>query len=266
MKKRNVAFILLVFFFVLIGVTNSFGQRGLGMEERKLVDKFKRSDARFEKGKGYFAKEKYDQAEKELKQCLEIMPEHADACFFLAQIGYRKGDFNQALADIEKAESNYKLIGQFYTYTHELRLEQLRDDKMRLQSELASLQDQLSRARSDEDRQKIQMAMNPIQSELAAVSTRLNEPLPDVMTTPADYYYIHGNILFKLQKFEEANGQYLEAIKTNPRHANAYNNLINLQYIGKNYEGALKLVNQAEANGVQVNSKLKEAVLKAAGK
>jgi pentatricopeptide repeat protein len=266
MINKRTTFIVVFLSLLLFAAHVSFGQRGLGIEERKLVDKFKRSHARFEKGKGYFIKEKYDQAEKEFKQCLGIMPEHADAYFFLAQIGYRKGDFNQALADVEKAESNYKLIGQFYTYTHQLRLEQLRDDKARLQGELASLQEQLARARSDEDRQKIQMAMNPLQSELSAVNTGLNEPLPDVMTTPADYYYVHGNILFKLQKFQEARDRYLEAIKTNPRHTNAYNNLINLYYMAKNYEGALKLLSQAEAEGVQINSKLKEAVLKAAGK
>jgi len=79
-------------------------------------------------------------------------------------------------------------------------------------------------------------------------------------------YYIHGNILFKLQKFEQARDQYLEAIKTDPRHPGAYNNLINMCYMAKSYEAALKFLNQAEANGVQLNPKLKEAVLKAAGK
>ena len=36
--------------------------------------------------------------------------------------------------------------------------------------------------------------------------------------------------------------------------------------MAKSYDEALKLVNQAEANGVELNPKLKEAVLKAAGK
>jgi pentatricopeptide repeat protein len=266
MPNKKTVFILLFLSPLLFAAHFSFGQRGFGMEEKKLVEKFKRADARFQKGKSLFSKEKYDQAEAELKTCLEMMPEHADAYFFLAQIDYKKGNFNQALADIGKAESNYEFIGQFYTYTHELRLEQLRDDKMRLDSELTSLRDQLAKAKSEEERQKLQSAMNPVQSQLSSINTRLNEPLPHALKTPANYYYIHGNILFKLQKLQETRDHYLEAIKIDPKHAMAYNNLINLYYMAKNYEEALKLVNQAEAEGVELNPKLKEAVLKAAGK
>lgn len=266
MKSKKRFSVLLCSVFILIAANFSFGQRGFGMAEKKLVEKFKRSDARFQKGKENFFKEKYDKAEKELKTCLELMPEHADAYFFLAQIDYKKGEFNQALTDIEKAESNYEFIGQFYAYTHELRLEQLRDDKSRLENELANYRDQLARATTDEGREKIQALINSTQNQLSIVNMRLNEPLPDVLIIPADYYYIHGNILFKLQKFEEAHGQYLEAIKIEPRHPSAYNNLINLCYMAKDYEGALKFVNRAEANGVQLNPKLKEAVLKAVGK
>jgi tetratricopeptide (TPR) repeat protein len=260
------ALILLFTSLLLLGAQFALGQRGFGETEKKLVDKFKRSDARFQKGKALFAKEKYDQAEKELKTCLEMMPEHADAYFLLAQINYRRGDFVQALADVEKAESNYEFIGQFYTYTHQLRLEQLRDDKMKLESQLSLLRDELAKARTAEDRQKIQSAMNPIQSELANINTRLNEPLPDVLEAPADYYYVHGNIQFKLRRYQEARSEYLEAIKIDRKHALAYNNLVSLDYMAGNYEEALKTINQAELEGVQLNPKLREAVLKAAKK
>jgi pentatricopeptide repeat protein len=194
------------------------------------------------------------------------MPEHAEAYFFLAQIDLKKGEFNQALADIEKAESNYEFIGQFYAYTQELRLEQLRDDKSRLEGELGAYRDKLAKATTDEERQRIQALLISTQGQLSSINSRLNEPLPDVLVIPGDYYYIHGNILFKLQKFQEAHDRYLEAIKLDAKHPGAYNNLINLCYMAKNYDEALKFVNQAEANGVPLNPKLKEAVLKAAGK
>jgi len=265
--KTKMRFFFLLLLSILVAMTDSsFGQRGFGMSEKKLVEKFKRSDAIFQKGKEDFIKEKYDKAEKELKTCLELMPEHAEAYFFLAQIDLKKGEFNQALADIEKAESNYEFIGQFYAYTQELRLEQLRDDKSRLEGELGAYRDKLAKATTDEERQRIQALLISTQGQLSSINSRLNEPLPDVLVIPGDYYYIHGNILFKLQKFQEAHDRYLEAIKLDAKHPGAYNNLINLCYMAKNYDEALKYVNQAEANGVPLNPKLKEAVLKAAGK
>ena len=265
--KTKMRFFFLLLLSILVAMTDSsFRQKSFKINEKKLVEKFKRSDAIFQKGKEDFIKEKYDKAEKELKTCLELMPEHAEAYFFLAQIDLKKGEFNQALADIEKAESNYEFIGQFYAYTQELRLEQLRDDKSRLEGELGAYRDKLAKATTDEERQRIQALLISTQGQLSSINSRLNEPLPDVLVIPGDYYYIHGNILFKLQKFQEAHDRYLEAIKLDAKHPGAYNNLINLCYMAKNYDEALKFVNQAEANGVPLNPKLKEAVLKAAGK
>ena len=121
--KAKARFVVLLFLSVVAVMADlSFGQRGFGMKEKELVEKFKRSDFRFQTGKELFNKGKFDKADKELKACIEIMPEHADAYFFLAQIDLRKSEFDRALAEIEKAESNYQFIGQFYTYTHELRL------------------------------------------------------------------------------------------------------------------------------------------------
>ena len=42
--------------------------------------------------------------------------------------------------------------------------------------------------------------------------------------------------------------------------------MINLHSMAKDFEGALKFLNQAEANGVTINPGLKEAILKGAEK
>jgi len=266
MKNKMLLILTLVFSFLLLAADWSFSQRDFHMTERKLVDKFKMADAKFQKGKGLFVKEKYEKAEMELRACLEVMPEHADALFFLSQIDYKKGDFEQALADIEKAKSNYEFIGQLYTFTHQERLEALRDEKFKLENELTTLQDQLNRASTDEERQKIQASIMQVKNSLSPINSRLNEPIPPVLKIPAEYYYFHGNVLFKLKKFDEAHDQYLEAIKIEPKHTSAYNNLVNLYYMSRNYELALKYIKQAEANSVKLNPELKKAVLKALGK
>ena len=74
------------------------------------------------------------------------------------------------------------------------------------------------------------------------------------------------NMLFKMKRFQDAYGQYLEALEADATHIGAYNNLVNMHYMTKDYEGALKFIEAAERNGVEVNPKLKEAVLKATKK
>jgi len=233
------------------------------MVEKKLIERFKLAEPKFQKGKGFYIKGKYTKSERELKKCLEIMPEHANAHFLLSQINYKNGHFEQALADMEKAKTNFDLISQLYNFTHEERLEHLREQKMNQESHLLALQQQLGQAMTDEDKQKIQRAISKTNSIISQINTNLNEPIPPALQMPAEYFYIHGNILFKLKKHQETLDQYKEAVKIDPQHTNACNNLINLFLMAKDYQDALYYVNQAEGNGVEVNPKLKDAVLKA---
>jgi tetratricopeptide (TPR) repeat protein len=94
----------------------------------------------------------------------------------------------------------------------------------------------------------------------------MNEPMPQLGEMSADYYYFNGNIFMKLKKYNEAHANYIEALKQNPLHGNASNNLASLYYMIKKYQQALDYLNQAEANGVKINPEFKKAILKALGK
>jgi pentatricopeptide repeat protein len=261
-KKESV--LILVVLFVLMGTISSFGQRDFLMEERKLVEKFKFADKHFAKGKEYFIKGNTAKAEKELGKCLEIMPEHADALYFLSQIDYKKGNFDQALEKIEKAKANFDFIAKFYTFTHQTRLESLREEKQKLEMNLMDLQNRLPSITNQDERQRVESAIANTRNDISIIENRLREPIPPVLDTPADYFYIHGNTLFKLKRYQDAHDQYVEAIKRDPKHGNAYNNLINLYFIAKDYQEALAYLKKAEANGAQINPELKKAVEKAA--
>lgn len=264
--RKNERVLILVVLFVLMGTISSFGQRDFLMEERKLVEKFKFADKHFVKGKGYFIKGNTAKAEKELGKCLEIMPEHADALYFLSQIDYKKGNFDQALERIEKAKANFDFIAKFYTFTHQTRLESLRAEKQKMEGQLMYLQDKLTITTDQDERQQVESAIANTRNDISIIDNRLREPIPPILHTPADYFYVHGNILFKLQRYQDAHDQYVEAVKKDPRHGNAYNNLINLYFIAKDYQGALAYLKEAEANGAQINPELKKAVEKAARK
>ncbi len=252
----------LLIFILFYCVQPVRAQKGFGLTEKEFVDKWKRSNPHFLKGKGHFAKKKYDKAEEEFKACLEVLPEHSDALYFLAQV-----DFPQALADIEKAKDNFAVISKFTAYIDAQRLDSLRDEQTRLSQEISTLQDAYNRTMDQSQKQQLMQSISNLRSQLSTVNSRIQErPLPEGMTLPADYSFIHGNILFKMNRFQDAHDHYLKALEADSTHVGAYNNLVNMYYMAKDYEGALKYIETAEGNGVEVNPKLKEAVLKATKK
>lgn len=242
--KRISLLIILIFF---IGMTSAFGQEQFKMDENTF-QQFQRAKRMFEKGKVFFLKEKYEKAEKPLKQCLEFFPRYSQADYFLAQIYYKKQDLLKALEHMEKAKANYSFMGNLLVASQHKYFDFLRIRRKEIQDMLADLTD------TDE--------IEKAKKSIAEIDGRLTEPLPVISEGSADYFYFHGNIFMKLKKFNNAHAQYLEALRLDPTHANASNNLANLYYMVKNYQKALDYLNQAETNGAQINPKFKEAILK----
>jgi len=228
---------LVVFLFCLCG--SSLAQEDFTREEYKLFQKYQAANKRFEEGKKEFGKGKLDKAEKEFNECLNIMPEHADSYFMLAQIAYKNGDLELAKSRMEQAKENYHFIVKM-----KMNMEQIRILKM---------QEAKNSGTYDE-------------RGTEAIDHRLTRPVATKEEIPADYHYIHGNILFKLREFQKAHDMYLEAITVDPKHKDAYNNLINIYLMSKQYQKGLEYLKMAEENDVKINEKLKEALLKAAGK
>lgn len=194
------------------------------------------------------------------------MPEHVKAHFVLAQILYKEEDFQKALEHIEKAKINYEFMADLFTYVYQQYMAQLREQIDTIDFQLSGLQDKLSRTTNPDTHRSLEGQISSLESKEGTVRSKLTEPVPPSDSIPADYFYFHGNILFRLNKHQEAFREYLEAIKINPQHGNAYNNLANLYHMGKEYQKALDCLNQAEANGAEINPKLKKAILKALGK
>jgi len=244
-----------------------YAQKDYNWEEKELLQKYKISNPDFLKGKEAFVKGDLQKAEKELDKCLERMPQHAEAHFFLSQVFYKRGNLEKALEEMEKAESNYSAIEKIIARQDQERILTLQERRDTLRQSLPALKERLSKLPFEsKDRRELESRVSNIEKELSDIDNRLSNPLPVIDKTPAEYFYFHGNIFFKMKKLPDAEAQYLGAILTDPKHANAYNNLATLYYLDRQYEKALKYLNQAEANGAQVNPELKSAVLKALGK
>jgi len=264
LKKR--IYVSLIVFILLLGPNFSFGQKHFYMTEKKMYEKFKMANKDFIKGKKYFLEGNYKKAEKELKKCIETMPEHVEAHFYLSHVLYKKEDFQKALEHIEKAKTNYKLMADLFAYAYQQRIFQLREQVDIIESNISILQDKRSKTTSPDTLRSLNGQITSLDQQIGIVRSKLTDFVPPSESIPSDYFYFHGNILFKLNKYQEAFKEYLEAIKINPQHGNAYNNLANLYFMGKEYQKALDCLNQAEANGVEISLKLKKAILEALGK
>jgi tetratricopeptide (TPR) repeat protein len=262
MNIRRCVFFAAAVLFLSI---TSFPQVGFNMEERMMIAKFKASSVKLEEGKAQFTKGKFDKAERKFLECLEVFPKNADAHFFMAQIHEKNNDLDKALQSIETAKACFSEIGKFYAFSHQELLNKLRDQKSQVEEYIRKREDALAALRSQPkpDQDAIRNLESEIQqnrNDIAKIDTQLREPIPMTMETPVPYFFIHGNILFKRKDFQGAVNQYLETVRVDPRHGPAYNNLANIFFMAKQYEKARDYLLQAEANGVAINPKFKQAI------
>jgi len=265
-KKGGNAILYLVVIISLLGSTLILGQEDYTRDEYLLLQRFKIANSIFEKGKSDFFEGNYKKAERELKKCLEKMPEHPDACFYLSRLSYRQGNLDNSLDYIEKAKENYKYIIKLKLNREQLYMMRLQDRKREVQETLANLKERLPRTTDRREQSQIQAEIGRLTGLLSDLDSRLSRPMPTVQKEeeiPEDYFYFHGNIFFKIKRYQEASDQYQKTIEIDPQHGNAYNNLANLYYVTGENQKALDYLNLAGANGVKINPELKKAVLEA---
>jgi pentatricopeptide repeat protein len=267
-NRRALFFILSLALAVWVGHP-LLAQNEPGQSKKALASNWQKAHEFLLKGKDHFAKKEFDSAEAEFRACLEVSPENADALFFLAQVHYAKGDFAQALAEIRKAEAAQQAFSEGGGFVDAEGRQALLAERAHKEEEIAFREQLLSSGDCKTEFEWVSLpeAVEGLRREIASINDILNGkqdagPPP----LPADYSFIHGNILFKMNTYQEAEGQYLKAIAADPSHLPAYNNLVNLCYVTGDFEKALKFVEQAEANGVEINPKLKEAVTRIAKK
>ena len=239
-------------------------QKDFNQSEKETVEKYKRARVHFLKGGEYLKKGKLDKALQAAQAALAIFPEYAEARLLQAEVGYQRAQYEEALKDIEAAKANFRRFSKLYEYSYLQYLELLRQERDLVDKHINDLTMQLTMSPpNDEARQKIEDTISKDKQSRDTLDAKLRSPIPEVLDVPADYQYTHGNILFKMRRFGEAREQYLAAVQADPRHANAWNNLISIHFASHDIAGARKYVQEAEASGVKLNEKLKQAVLEA---
>ena len=263
--KKNMFAMFACFLLILWGFTALalplLAQKDFNMDEKKLVENFKRAKPFYLDGNKQFIKGNLDKAEKNLLEALAIMPEHAEAAYVMAQIHLKRKQLPEALASITAAEKNYTANTQFRTFTYQDYLDRLRQQKQDLEAQRAQIMDSLSRMPASQENRNTNTDATRVTDQLIKqIDARLNSPIPPTSEVPADYFYIHGNIYYQMGRPLEAAAQYREAIRLDPAHGSAYNNLALVLFSQGKFQEALDCLDNAAAAGAKVNPDFKKAV------
>ena len=204
----------------------------------------------------------WEGAKRQFSRCLEASPENPNACFGMADIFSQTGDVPQALGWIEKAEKASLDLQQVWETqkTSLFKLSQSeRTSLLRLAEDL--LNDGMSFYSCNAT--KISHESNQA-AEKARTITVKGAAGDSPFAVPAEFYSLHGNLLFKLKRFDEAEARYLQALAIAPAHERCLNNLINIYFISRKFELAQSWLGKAIQQKVKINPGLVQAVRRAA--
>jgi tetratricopeptide (TPR) repeat protein len=260
---RVISLGLAVLFLAGGAVSLLSGHQAMDDKDRLFLEKFRMTYPDLRKGEDQLKKKQYDKAEQAFLKVLEQLPENAQASFDLAETYYEKGEFDKGLAAIGDAEKNVSLILKILYRQQMAALNKSTDDRTAASDALQELQQKLGSSRTTAGTYTGQSAST---QRAGGIKADEQEQKSEVFAIPAEYSYVHGNLLFRLKRYQEALDQYLKAVETDPRHGKSYNNIANIHFMAKQYDKSLEFIEKAESVGVKVNPEFKKAVLKALGK
>ncbi|MCP4216571.1 MAG: tetratricopeptide repeat protein [bacterium] len=254
----------LIVVMLLLGVCTVFSaaQKRFMMNENE-EKKFKLAKNLYYKGEQLFKKDKLKKAEKAFTDCLEKFPKYSNASFFLSQIHYKANRFEEAMQHIRTAKDNFSFMAKLGASTQLQYMEMLRENETELNEHVMKIKDAMAKmSAGSSGYQEWESELNRYQGSLNQVREKMRNPVIKTAQTPAEYYYLHGNICVKIKKLNDAYAQYMKTIEIDPKHGNAYVNLANLHYNIKKYQKALEYLNKAEKCGTPVNAGFKAAIQK----
>lgn len=234
-----------------------------GGEERALQDAWKRAPAaerHFQDGLTAFNAGRSEAARSAFEKCLQEIPRHAYAHYYLANIFYIGKDFQRSLDHMERALADLAFMQALNDFA-------VKQKGWTFDSYGQLLASEWDNTGSCRARREIES----LARELADTKTKL-EPAADQeevrFRQKAHFLYFMGNIYFQLQRFPEAARKYGEAIELNPRLAWAYNNIAAISYMAGDYQGASDYLERACRQGLvdDLNLKLQFLVQQALGR
>jgi hydroxyacylglutathione hydrolase len=248
----------LIFGIILLFVLHTSPQDKEDESFEEAMKQLKSSNSLYIKGVDKFGKGERKEAFDAFKKCIKEMPRHAYAHYYLANIFYIDQDFSNSLTHMEMALAELDFMQELSAYVDEQR-------SSKFNSLRGSLQDMWNSTNSCRDSRAIEFAFDQVDKEESDMEIAARQRQKTMVRMKAHYLYFYGNVLLKLQRYNDALQRYQEAIRLNPLHADAYNNIIAILYVAKEYSKALLFWDDAETQGLdeQLNLNLKASLYEA---
>ncbi len=270
MQRKHVTILTLLVVMVFAGGIVLQGQQRF-MLNQEDAPKFRIAKQLFQSGQQYLTAEKYMNAEKAFKDCLEHFPKYSYAHYALAQIYYQQQKYPPALTHIQEAKKSYDYIAKLGAAAQTEYISKLRDQKQKLREDIMRNKERLafvknhptmSREAKQQEIVNLEGFIRHAEHTVTRIQERTLTPIAKGTDVPGGYYYVHGNVYFKVKRYKDALDQYLQAVKAEPTFGDAYNNIANLYFLARNYQKAMHYVNKAEKNGAEVHPNFKNDILK----
>lgn len=229
-----------------------------GSPEAEVCLRYRSLHSLMAKARQAFVERRFPEARNELEECLKQIPDHYEAHFLLAQMAYASQDYEQALKHILIAEQSLFQLNAALRHQKEAVAAAQSAQKQELVDSLGDLT-----ARTQGEFGCKSSTAGELRNSISSLSLEEGYLAQDeaLLPTPASYHFVHGNCLYRLNRTTEAVTQFKMATQIDPHHADAWNNLISLLFLGKDYAAAVQSLKEAEGLGVQINPKLEAAVL-----
>ena len=209
---------------------------------------------RYKMGVELMMAEKCDEAVEEFKAAIAFDRLTALAHYNIGQCRMSQRRYVEAVAAYLAAREAFE--GQASLSQKE------RNDRERArQDEINELKDSILRVRTIKNVSEQDVIR--MEDRLRTLEAMQNRDLQDANRVPAELYLALGSAYFRQQKLADAEREYREAIRVNPRLGAAHNNLAVICLVTGRIEEAESEMKLAEKNGFRVNSQFK-ADLKAA--
>lgn len=224
----------------------------------KLLN-YQRAQAFYRQAIDLVAEDNLAGAVKPLEDALRVLPEHAEASLQMGICYYGLGQYEPALASIEKAQANYDKWKQLRFEVNSNSVEAAKKEAEDLKVELGELEAVRYQLQGC-SRQPVEQRILFITGRLTELSRVNMEPQEDIRI-PASLHFHRGNCLLMLERYDEAYEAYRTAVETDPDFGPAYNNLAALYYMAGEDADAWLCLQVAKEKGVQVEPQFEKNLI-----
>jgi tetratricopeptide (TPR) repeat protein len=218
------------------------------------VDKAREAERHYRAGVESMKSEAWDAAAEEFRAAITADPEMVLAHYNLGQCRMAQRRYVEAVAAYRNTKEAFTRMGHL---SEEDREKGERDR----QDEIRGLRDNLNLLNTIKDGSADRRAME-IESRIRLLESMQfkGTQRPEM---PAEFPLALGSAYFRQQKLAEAEAEYVEAARLNPRLGAAHNNLAVIYLMTGRPVDAESAIKRAEKSGFPVNAHLKEDIKKA---